>query len=161
MNEIDILSSELVENLIKKEQNLLGILKFTQLQTDAIEANDFEKLNNYIEEKQKLIDVIDKLDFQFNEKFKLLKVDLGVNSLDELNGLVGIEPIREVRIKVGRIHMLIEQILSIEKENSVKAKKERDDIKNKIHEISSGKKLVSAYELKPSSSGGAFFDKKK
>lgn len=160
MNDVNMLSDELAEILRKKKNHLLGMLNFTQLQTNAIEENDSSKLHEYINEKQKHIDEIDALDKSFVQKFEQLKSILGIKSLDEITG-TNAEFLKPVRFELDGIYMLMDQILSIEKENSTKVKKKRDDIKNKIHEINSGKKMVSAYESKPISRGGAFFDKKK
>ena len=160
MKEINRLSDELVQVLSNKRKSLIGILNFTQLQTNAIDEKDDDRLSEYINEKQKFIDDINKLDEYFVGRFNLLKSTLGVKSLDEIPDAAK-QPLKQVKFELDGVNMLIEQIYMIEKENSTKIKKEYDDIKSKLKEINNGKNAISAYGAKPSSIGGAFVDSKK
>lgn len=158
--DINEICNGLLKNLSDKTQHLNGILSFTNLQTKAIEEQDYEKLNQYVEEKQKIIEKINTIDENFTKKMDSLKQMLGVKSLNEIN--VDSEPLKQIKGGVHTVLDLINQISLIEKENNVKVKSEFDDIKGKLNEISGGKKIISAYEGKNTvSSGGVFFDKKK
>lgn len=153
------ISNELINLLQEKNQHLTQILNYTKLQTKAIDEQNEQKLNEYIEEKQKLIDVIDILDKRFVDNYNLLKSTIGVNSLDEISN-PSIH-LKNVKSELGKVYNLVEQIMSLEKENSVKLNQQYDDIKSKLREVSGGKKIASAYDIKPISNGGAFFDTKK
>jgi len=161
MEYMNDLSNELIDILEKKKQNLINILDYTKLQTIVIDAQDEQKLIEYLENKQKHIDNINLLDDSFVVKFNQLKKILGINSLDELSS-TRVDEFKKLKLELNSIYHLIEQIFEIEKENSVKIKKEYADIKSKLKEINGEKKLNSAYIVKTTDlSGGAFFDKKK
>ncbi len=160
MNNAEDMIEKMVNLLNTKRQKLLDILEITKRQTLAINNKEDESLDKYIDDKQAIINDIDDIDKQFIECLNILKSQLGIKSLDE-TPKDKLEEFKLLKTCINENHTIIEEIISIEKENSVKLKAEFDDIKEKIKEISGGKRIVSAYENRPVYNDGAFFDKKK
>lgn len=144
--------------LTNKKNKMQEILELTKLQKDAIENKNDEKLSELIDKKQLAINQIDALDMKFNSLFNEVKKDLGVSSLEEIKDK---QEFKEVKIYVEEIIRLINEIISIEKENSVKIREEYDDIKDKIRQINDVKKATNAYEGMSKTMDGVFIDKKK
>lgn len=160
MDNIDNIIDKMVDLLKIKNNKLLDILELTNKQSDAINSQDDGLLNMYIDQKQTVIDRIDEIDQVFLGHFNTLKTQLGIDSLDEIPAGKA-DGFKALKNEVNNNHKVIEQIISKEKENNIKIKAEYDDIKSKIKEISSGKKLTSAYEHRNTLADGVFIDKKK
>jgi hypothetical protein len=155
------LQEEIKGLLENKKEHLLGILDFTKLQKTAIDQSDETKLLGFIDEKQKLIDKINTIDNSFIKKLEQLKLELGIKSLEEINANANPE-YKAIKIETEGIYKILQEIMELEKENNSRIKKEYDDVKEKIKEINSSKKMTSAYEkMGKSYHGGAFIDKKK
>jgi transcriptional regulator with PAS, ATPase and Fis domain len=151
---------ELLAILKRKNEYLDQIDKITEAQGSSIENKDDEQLGHLIDKKQEFIDSIDKLDKVFLDDINVIKSQYNVDSLDQIGN--NIPQIMYIKDEINQIQKIINKIFSKEQENSVKLKKEYDDIKGKLKEISDSKKVLNAYSgYKMPTNGGSFFDNKK
>ena len=150
----------LTEILHKKQGFLQEIMDLTKSQTAAIDEESLEKLQKLIEDKQAKIDLIDKLDEEFNVYFQRLKSTLKINNLAELDA-AGSPKAAQLKEATAGILKLIISIGDIEKVNSEKSQKLLKDMGNDIKKLNQGKKVNSAYTPAPFKLPSYFIDKKK
>lgn len=151
----------LTESLRRKMKLLNELFSFTQNQTDAINREDVESLNNLIKDKQKRLDEIDKIDEEFNVYFLRLKQTLKVSNLDEIKDQ-DIKGIKELQGIIGNVMAKIKEISIQEKQNNIKAQNLLNSIGNEIKKMNLGKKADSGYNPPPIAQPPAYFiDKKK
>lgn len=150
----------LIDILKKKHVLLRSILSLTKAQYSHINEDSVEKLQKLIDEKQHVIDDINKLDDEFDIYFSRLKTNLKINSLDELNA-AGIEGAKHLKEITAEIINLIMEISEMEKENRQKSKELLDILGEEIKKINQGKKVSATYTSKPINIPAYFIDKKK
>ena len=75
--------TNLIALLDEKLKLLERMLKYTIDQSQAITESDTDKLNIIVGKKERLIEKINEIDKKFEEEFLSLKLELGVESLDE------------------------------------------------------------------------------
>lgn len=127
-NEI-IYTHILIESLKKKKEALKEILGYTKEQEELLNQENFEEevFENFIDKKQKYIEVINKLDEGFELTFERVKEELGEhkemfkNEILTLQGLI-----REVTEVSTQIQVL-ENRNKVSFENKMRVK--RDNIK--------------------------------
>ncbi len=152
--------SRLIEILKKKHVLLRAILSLTQAQSSEINEDSIEKLQKLIDDKQHVIDDINKLDEEFEVYFARLKISLKINSLEELDAS-GIEGARHLKEVTAGILKLITEISEIEKANNDKSKELLGKLGGEIKKINQGMKVNSAYSSTPVNTASYFIDKKK
>jgi methyl-accepting chemotaxis protein len=152
--------NKLIEVSDKKYSLLKDILFITRDQSKSLNEDGIEALQKLIEEKQKKIDEINKIDETFDVYFKRLKQTLGIKSLDEVKGSE-INGIGKLKDAVGGIMTIVNEISEIEKSNNRKAKEVLDSLANKIRQANQGKQLSNAYMPVPGRMPSYFIDKKK
>ncbi len=161
---IDTTPEKYIERLIdvlkKKHVLLRSILSLTQAQSSQISEDSIEKLQKLIDEKQRVIEDINKLDDEFNVYFARLKTTLKISSLDELNaaGLEGAKLLKEITAGILKI---ITEISEMEKTNNEKSKELLGALGSEVKKINQGKRANNAYALKPMNTSSYFIDKKK
>lgn len=158
-----------MERLNKLLQNkkalLLDILSLTRQQSGVISEDGLDSLNKLIDDKQKKIDAIDKLDDEFNAHYSKLKTVMGITGLDQLDAskIEGDAAINAIRLKTLTADILdiIRDISGIEKENSKKSAKLLEKFGNEIKKLNQSKKVNNAYTSGNFDSLSYFIDKKK
>lgn len=150
----------LIDILKKKHVMLRAILSLTQAQSAQMNEDGIEKLQKLIDEKQHVIDDINKLDEEFSVYFTRLKTTLKIKSLDELNAS-GIEGAKHLKEITAGILNLITEISGIEKTNNKKSEELLNELGSEIRKINQGKKVNSTYTAKPVNTASYFIDKKK
>ena len=150
----------LIDKLKKKHVLLRSILSLTQAQSSQINEDSIEELQKLIDEKQHVIDDINKLDEEFSVYFSRLKTTLKINSLDELNA-AGVEGTRHLKEITAGIINLITEISEIEKANDDKSKEVLGKLGGEIKKLNLGKKVNTMYASKPANTASYFIDKKK
>lgn len=158
-------NEEYVENLnrclIYKKSLLLEILQITREQTSSIDQNDYDKLGCLVGNKQEKIDEVNKLDEEFENYFKDLKLLLGIQSFEN-RGLFNITGMRELKNMVGEINTVLKDIQELELENNKKIKIAYNEVKDQIKNINSNKNLTNAYLTTGATESVSYFiDKKK
>jgi hypothetical protein len=152
--------TNLIALLDEKLKLLERMLKYTMDQSQAITENDTDKLSIIVGKKERLIEKINEIDKKFEEEFLSLKLELGVESLDELNA-GGVEGAEELIAGTRKVVAMIERIKVTEDENRNKAKRLLNVLEEKIKKMNQGKKMRSAYGNTSSEVPPYFMDKKK
>jgi hypothetical protein len=154
------LISKITSGLSEKKKLLEAMLGLTNKQSEAIASDDIEGLQSLIEEKQKLIDKINKIDDSFNENFTSLKTSLGVKNLEDvsMSGYAGIE---EMQGMVKDIIELTGNIGKAENRNQTALNEAMKNISDNLNNISKAKKARNAYVYKDTTLPSYFIDKKK
>jgi hypothetical protein len=152
---------KMTELLVTKRALLAEMLELTREQTPAIEEGSLDKLQKLIEEKQKRIDGIDRLDAEFTAHMEKLKATAGVKDLSELDA-ARFPGARELKHATAEIMSIVEEISSVEKINSAKSKELLEKLGAQVRRLNQAKKLSNAYN-KPDAAGAPsfFMDKKK
>lgn len=151
---------KLIDILKKKHVLLQSILSLTKAQSSQINEDAVEKLQKLIDEKQRVIDDINKLDDEFDVYFTRLKANVKINSLDELNA-AGIESAKHLKEITAGIINLTMKISEVEKENDQKSKELLNKLGEEIKKVNQGKKISKTYASKPTNNPAYFIDKKK
>lgn len=144
----------------KKRDMLIKLKELSEKQYSAFRDKTLDGMEKILNRKDEIIQYIRKLDDAFLMAYENLKEILGIQNLDglaetTLNGR------KELKDLIGEITALVESIIQLEKdgyENAVVLKKE---LGNKIKGVSAGKKMATAYTIKPTAAPSYFFDKKK
>lgn len=154
MNNIED-NQKLIDISVKKKELLEEMLQLTQEQQNIIEKKEIEQLGLIIEEKQKRINSIDLLDEEFEKIYEDIKAESGKDNIiqDEAFTILGKE--------ISEIMQIIEDIKVLEKNNSLKLNRQKDEVAKKLEEINKGKRAIDNYNLKPLPPKPVFFDKKK
>lgn len=157
-----------VEDIIIKMQQLLKdkkdalacIYDLTIKQKEDIESNMGDNLEGFIDKKQEQIDKIEKIDNLFKNVFQLLKAEIKIDTLDELD--LDLYPdLKTVKKQVKEIMELAGKIMELENENKEKIDKIMDKIKNDLKRVRLGKKSLDAYDKPNTSVDGIYIDRKK
>jgi len=159
LNEVELINS-MISILDEKKVMLEKMLDLTNKQTSVISVNDLIALGGIIEEKQSLIERIDKIDEVFNKNFEKLKVLLNIKNLEEI-GDDKLPELKKLQAAVKGIIDIVDHITYVEDYNNKKTKEILKDISKKLDTISKGKKAYNAYEKKDKKSPSYFIDKKK
>ncbi|MBS4538134.1 flagellar export chaperone FlgN [Clostridium sp. D2Q-11] len=151
--------NKLVQLLDNKNILLDDFYRLTLAQKKLIEDTDMEKLNRLVNNKEKIIQNIDKLDAEFVEKFNEVKNKYGITDLTELN----VERIYLLRLQevTKKCNDKMMEIAELDKKNSENMKSKFDNVKTKLREIKRGKTTTNKYYNKSASTGGYFIDSKK
>jgi len=151
----------LIEISSKKDGCLKEILHLTRTQSELINEDGLDGLQKLIDDKQRMIEEINKADEDFNVYLTRLKQKLGVSNLDEINDpkIKGVKELQEI---IARIMKLVGEISELENQNIIKAKNLLNDFGSKIKSINEGKKVNNAYNNSSAMvSTSYYFDKKK
>lgn len=132
MDKISELISKLIDIVKMKKSKYRLLLINTEKQREVITNNEnFDKLLELIDNRQKIMNDIDDLDFEFNTIF---------NELKEITGLDDISKLDYKRyFQLRQLKELVTDILSLGKKI--------DDIENKNKELLIGNKSKSEKEL--------------
>ncbi|MDD2482185.1 MAG: flagellar export chaperone FlgN [Lutispora sp.] len=152
--------SKLQELLEQKKAALGSIHKLTLEQQEDIEKNQGESLESFIDDKQKQIEKIEALDESFNQAFSLLKFELGIESLDQIN-IENYPQLREVKKTISEIMELTETIMVLEEKNKAKDAEIIDGVERELKTIKLGQKSLKAYDKPNINIGGVYIDRKK
>lgn len=159
---------KLVEVSGRKYSLLTDMLDLTKRQTASINEDDLDVLQKIIDDKQAIINSIDKLDDEFEACFKKLKSELKIDRLDELKDRLGdlknfsaIERLGELQEIIAKIMHLTREISEIEKINGEKAKDLFEKLGSEIEKINQARMLKSAYSPQMPKPPSFFIDKKR
>ena len=157
-----------VEEIIKKMEKLLMdkkdaltcIYDLTIKQKEDIESNMGDNLENFIDKKQEQIDKIEIIDNLFNNVFQLLKSEMKVDTLDELD-FERYPNLKNIKKQVIEIIELASKIMEVENKNKEKVDEIMNEIKNELKRVRSGKKSLDAYDKPNVNVDGVYIDRKK
>lgn len=160
MNNINNAVAELIDLLDKKSKLFDTIMEITLEQKKDIDenaANNIEKLGN---QKQSIIESVDEIDKSFSEKLNLMKRELKVNTLEEID-FSKYPEMKNLKLKVVEIVSVAQDIMGIEESNKKKLIVLMNGLKKEINQIKAGKKSIKAYEKPNINNDGIYIDKKK
>lgn len=144
----------------KKLDMLVQLKELSVKQKEAFRQNLLDNVEKILDKKDEVIKYIGKLDNAFIRTSDALKTLLGIDSLNELEN-TDIEGRKELKELIGKITILVEEIINIEKHGFDNALKLQQEFGKEIKNINAGKKLTNAYNTKPLNNPSYFFDKKK
>lgn len=151
---------ELLSLADKKRQLFDNIMEITLEQKKDIEENGANTIGEIVNRKQVVIDQIDEIDRTFSEKFGLLKKQLNINNLEELD-FTKYPMLKSLKLKVEEIMSLAKKIMIMEESNKDKLTSMMNGLKKEMKQLSVGKKSIRAYENPAINNDGIYIDKKK
>ena len=159
---------ESVEQMLHRLVNLLeekmiameSIQALTLKQKEDIEENLGDNINSFIDKKQVEIDKINTIDEKFEDIVKKIKVELGIESLEQIDA-DRFPQLKVIRKKTEEIIDLANSIMKLEEYNKNKIIEIIDQIKNDLKTVKLGQKSVKAYEKPSIDIGGIYIDRKK
>ena len=155
---------QLMNQMIALSQKKLELLKdlkrLSEKQNQAFKDKELDEIENLLNKKDEIIEYVQKLDDAFFIVSENLKQQLGIQDLEALSEttLDGKLALKEL---ISEITGVVELIIQLEQDSYGKATDMKDELGDKIKGVNSGKKITSAYSIKPTSSPSYFFDKKK
>lgn len=144
-----------------KKNLLYGILVLTEKISQGIADEDVEKINIYVDEKQKLIDQINVLDQEYRTYFGSIKLEQVIDCLDGLQEVPNQEVLALHEI-IKQISELLKKIDSIEKINNLSAQSLLNKFSEDIKVINNAKRASLAYNRPiQATTQSYFFDMKR
>ncbi len=160
METVNSAITELLNLINSKRQLFDSIMEMTLEQKKDIEGNEANNIGELVNQKQSVIDRIDEIDKSFAEKFNLLKKQLKVNTLEEVD-FTKYPVLKILKFKVEEIMSLAQKIMKIEESNKEKLAQKMNELKTEMKQMSIGKKSLKAYEVPVINNDGIYIDKKK
>lgn len=160
MDNINSTISELLSLIDRKKQLFDNIMEITLKQKKDIEENEANNIGELVKYKQSIIDSIDGTDKLFSERFNLLKKELKVSTLEEID-FAKYPALKNLKLKVEEIMSLAQKIMQIEESNKEKLTSMINGLKKEMRQVNIGKKSIKAYEKPIISNDGIYIDKKK
>lgn len=159
MNTTDSIINELLELMDKKSALFKNIMEITLEQKKDIE-NGVENMEKLIKEKQTIIDSVDKIDALFSERINVLKNQLKVNTLEEIDS-TKYPMMKSLKNKVDEIMSQARKIMDIEESNKNELIKLMNDLTKEMKQMKVGRKSLKAYETPVVNSDGIYIDRRK
>jgi Asp-tRNA(Asn)/Glu-tRNA(Gln) amidotransferase C subunit len=149
--------NQIIEQKLELFKEIYNITIAQQKDIADNEANNIESL---VQQKQQVIDKVDKLDQAFLAQYNRLKEELQLDSLDLIDTDKHPE-MKNVKEHIKSIMGMAHKIMELENSNREKLDSIFQGVKNELRQIKAGKRSVTAYESKPTYNDGIFIDKKK
>lgn len=145
----------------KKLELLHEMFLLSKQQTEAINNEAIDSLQEIIDGRQSLIDRIDRMDEEFNVYYQRLKYENKINGLDELDKLASVEGIATLKKLVAEIMQKLEDISVVDAENKRRAEQLLQGFTVEMQKLSQGKRINSAYKPVATQDQSVYFDRKK
>lgn len=158
--QVQLIMDQMIVLSAKKYEELLILKKLSEKQVKAFAEKDLDIVDGILNKKDEIIQYIRKLDDAFLRAYDTLKEELGIKSLDMISDL-RIERGKELQDLIKKITTVVETVIKIEQGSISDASKLHNSLGGKIKEINAGKKMTSAYNVKPLRTPSYFIDKKK
>ena len=160
MDNINNAVAELVDLLDKKSKLFDTIMEITLEQKKDMDENAANNIEKLVNQKQSIIESVDEIDKSFWEKLNLMKRELKVNTLEEID-FSKYPEMKNLKLKVTEIVSMAQDIMGIEESNKKKLVELMNGLKKEINQIKAGKKSIKAYEKPNINNDGIYIDKKK
>ena len=154
------LISDLNQIIEKKLELFHEMYKITIAQQKDIDENEADNIEILVQQKQQVIDSIDKLDQSFLAGFNKLKTEFQLDSIDLIDTNKHPEMIN-IKNHIKSIMGMAHKIMELENSNRIKLDSIFQNIKEELKQINTGKRSLKAYDQKPINNDGIFIDKKK
>lgn len=153
------LISDLNQIIEKKLELFHDMYKITVSQQKDIEENKAGNIELLVQQKQQVIDKIDKLDESFLAGFNKLKKEFQLDSIDLIDTNKHPE-MMNIKNHIKSIMGMAHKIMELENSNREKLNDIFQSVKNELKQINTGKRSLKAYEPKPIYNDGFYIDKK-
>lgn len=154
------LISDLNQMIEKKLELFNEMYNITVSQQKDIEENEAGNIEVLVQQKQQIIDRIDKLDESFLSGFNKLKNEFQLDSIDLIDTNKHPE-MMNIKNHIKSIMGMAHKIMELENSNREKLDSIFQSVKEELKQINTGKRSLKAYEQKPVYNDGIFIDKKK
>lgn len=154
------LISDLNQMIEKKLELFNEMYNITVSQQKDIEENEAGNIEVLVQQKQQVIDRIDKLDESFLSGFNKLKNEFQLDSIDLIDTNKHPE-MMNIKNHIKSIMGMAHKIMELENSNREKLDSIFQSVKEELKQINTGKRSLKAYEQKPVYNDGIFIDKKK
>jgi flagellar FlgN protein len=141
----------------KKLEELKGFLNLKLKQKEAIEKENMEDIEATLNTFQSKINAIDEIDSTYLLKLNELKVNLGIDSISQINS-TEYPCIDNLIIKIDEINATLKAINVIDDENNLLMKEKLEGTKEKLKNLRQGQKMNKSYNA--ISYGTMFIDQK-
>ena len=133
---------------LSKEKNQLinEMYGFTKAQKQEIEKEDINNLNKILDEKDKLIKKINKIDIEFLNIFSQIKKEEGVENIYDLD--VNKYPnLKDLKNIVTEISSTLMAISLLDEENNKNMKKRLEQVKLELKRVKEGQRAYKGYNV--------------
>lgn len=129
---------------MQKLNSMNEILELTKKQENVITEDSLNNMQEIINQKQALIDSINKLDENFDVYYTRLKSVLGVTNLEHVpaSQVPGVVELKKI---INSIFHIMEQIQKLEKENKDKADELLNNLGQQIKKVNQNKLINNSY----------------
>lgn len=139
-------------SLSKDKKILLNkILDLTNKQKMAIEDDDLDYLGLILEDKDNLMNKIDKIDIEFIKLYNTIKKTEDISTFDEID-VEKYNNIKDLKDIVNDINKVLTEISNKDKENRRIMKLSLDNVKLDIKNVKKGQKAYKGYNYESTSS---------
>jgi len=155
---------ELIEYLLKLSEGKLFLIKqlltLTQQQSEGLESEESDILNEIIAQKQNIISRIDILDKEFAGKYDLLKGEFLIDDVEAMH-VDDKSNMKLLQDKIKEIQTLTQKMQQIDNANVERLKKNMELVKSELKKVRFGKKISQGYSNNKGTDGiSIFIDKK-
>lgn len=148
-------------NLLQEKKSFLSeMLEVTKTESKAIAEADIDTLNMLLNDKNVIIQDIDKSDEAFNYEYNTLKEELNVSSLD-LSEELPVELLAELKIETKAIFELMKEVSDMHEDNKQIAKEIKDNLAAEIRRINTSVNANNIYKGNSAYQGSYYIDSKK
>lgn len=152
--------NDLNQIIEKKLEFFNEMYKITLAQQKDIEENEAGNIEVLVQQKQQVIDKIDKLDESFLAGFNKLKKEFKLESIDLIDTNKYPE-MMNIKNHIKSIMGMAHKIMELENSNRIVLDSIFQSVKEELKQINTGKRSLKAYDQKPINNDGIYIDKKK
>lgn len=134
----------MLEISLEKKSLLIKILELTKVQGDTIDKEQIEDLDRILIQKEKLMEEIDNLDREFLSNYNSIKSAEGIDSLDKID-IQKYASLKSLKEAVAEINTILNEISSIDRNNTIKMKSQVDKIKSDLKQVKQAKRAYKGY----------------
>lgn len=142
------MTKELIDELIsiskKKNQLLNEMHKFTKEQREEIKKDEMDNLNEILNEKDHIIEEINKLDVSFLTIFTQIKKEEGIENIDELD-IERYPNLKTLKDIIKEISSTLIAISLLDEKNNKAMKESLEETKMELRKIKDGKRAYKGY----------------
>lgn len=151
-----------IASLIKlseeKKDLLDSMYGFTKDQANEIAEENMEGLNQILDEKDSLIEKINKIDLEFLQVFSEIKEEEKIEDIGELD--IGLYPrLKELKELIKSISSILEGLAQLDEENSKNMKRQMENTKMELKRVKNGHRAYKGY--KRPTDGSILIDERK
>lgn len=161
MERVYMLIQKLIEIAMKKRDYFNELYTITNKQKTCMDNEDYTNLDKFIEDKQNIIEIVDKNDDVFNSTFIEVKNILAVDDISKVD-IHRYPQFKELKLIIIDISNITKEIEIVDEYNRKMLKCEMDKVRSDIDKLNSSKRVTKVYNNYGHSDPAAyFFDTKK